>query len=253
MDSPSKLLSIVTVSAFDLRRLKITLKSLLPLDQRIEHVLVIPKEDSLTLEFLDKFSGENNLDLHIVFDDSSGVYPAMAEGVRASSGKYFTFWNSGDHLGSKLEMESLLNALENEKSVWVLTGGLFSWIDYPVPNKDILRKFLIQSPGGYISHQCVLFSKSAFLNQKFFNFKYQVAADTDQIFRLSKLYPPAFLPFAAVKVEEGNYSASRHRRARLELFPIATFNLSGFDRIVAISNLIRQNFAFLLQKLTNNS
>jgi len=253
VDSPSKLLSIVTVSAFDLRRLTITLKSMLPLDGRVEHILVIPTEDSLTLEFVKSFSDENNLELRVVFDDSIGIYPAMKKGAIASDGKYFTFWNSGDHLGSKSEMESLLDALEGENAKWVLTGGLFSWVDYPIPNQNILRKFLIQSPGGYISHQCVLFSKSAFTNQAFFNLKYKVAADTDQIFRLSRLHPPSFLPFAAVRVEEGNYSASKHRRARIELFPIAAANLRGFDRIVALVNLLRQNFGFLLLKLTNNT
>jgi len=253
VELPSKLLSIVTVSAFDIGRLTITLKSLLPLDQRIEHLLVIPKDDSVTLEFLEQFSSQNNLELHVVFDESNGIYPAMEKGAIASTGKYFTFWNSGDCLGSKPEMESLLDSLENENSKWVLTGGLFSWVDYPAPSQNLLKRFLIQSPGGYISHQCVLFSKLAFSNERFFNFKYQVAADTDQIFRLSKLYPPAFLPCAAVRVEEGSYSASRHRRARMELFPIVVVNLNGLERIVALVNLLRQNFGYLFLKFTNNS
>jgi hypothetical protein len=253
VDSSTKLLSIVTVSAFDMKRLKITLESLLPQDRRIEHVLVIPQEDKLTLDFLSTFSKEHSADLQIIFDDSNGIYPAMENGAKASCGKFFTFWNSGDHLGSRPQMELLLDALENEEAKWVLTGGLFSWVDYPVPNVNLLRNFLLQSPGGYISHQCVLFSKSAFFNQPFFNFKYQVAADTDQIFRLSKLSTPRFLPFSAVRVEKGNYSATRHRRARLELFSITALNLRGFDKIFALCNLIRQNMTFLLQKFTNNS
>ncbi len=253
MNSPSKLLSIVTVSAFDVRRLKITLDSLLPKNPRIEHVLVIPREDNQTLDFVKKFSSEHNVDFNVVFDDSNGIYPAMEKGAIASGGKFFTYWNSGDHLCSSSQMEFLLDALENIKAKWVLTGGVFNWVDYPVPNENLLRNFLLQSPGGYISHQCVLFSKSAFFNQNFFNFKYQVAADTDQIFRLSKLSRPDFLPFSAVSVEEGNYSATRQRRARLELFPIAIINLRGFDRIVAVGNLIRQNMAFLIRKLRHNS
>ena len=253
MDLPSKLLSIVTVSAFDMQRLKITLDSLLPKNPRIEHVLVIPKEDNQTLDFVSRFKSEHNVDFNIVFDDPIGIYPAMEKGAIASRGKFFTFWNSGDHLGSSPQMESLLDALENVEAKWVLTGGIFSWMDYPVPNENLLKSFLLQSSGGYISHQCVLFSKSAFLNQHFFNCKYQVAADTDQIFRLSKLSRPDFLPFSAVRVEEGKYSATRHRRARLELFPIAIFNLKGFDRIVAVGNLIRHNMTFLFRKLRNHS
>jgi hypothetical protein len=253
VESPSKILSIVTVSAFDLKRLTITLKSLLPLDPRIEHVIVIPKEDNLTLEYLNKYILMNDHDPRIIFDDSVGIYPAMEKGAIAATGKFFTFWNSGDHLGSRPEMESLLDELEKANSKWILTGGLFSWVDYPTPNLDLLRRFLFQSPGGYISHQCVLFSKSAFSNQRIFNFKYKIAADTDQIFRLSKLYAPAFFPFSAVRVEEGKYSASRHRRARMELFPIVVFNLTGFDRIIAVGNLIRQNSGFLFQKLTKSS
>lgn len=253
MNSPSKLLSIVTVSAFDIQRLKITLDSLLPKNPRIEHVLVIPREDIQTLDFVSKFSSEHNVDFNVAFDELNGIYPAMEKGAIASGGKFFTFWNSGDHLGSSSQMDALLEALENVAAKWVLTGGIFTWVDYAVPDENQLRKFLLQSPGGYISHQCVLFSKSAFFNQHFFNLKYQVAADTDQIFRLSKLSRPDFLPFSVVKVEEGNYSATRHRRARLELFPIAIINLRGFDRIVAVGNLIRQNMTFLFRKLRHKS
>lgn len=249
MDSPSILLSIVTVSAFDLERLRVTLYSLLPQNARIEHVLVIPKDDNLSLDFLEKFKNEHGCTMRIIFDDANGIYQAMEKGAQASTGKYFTFWNSGDNLGSISDMELLLDALVKEAAGWVLTGGLFSWVEYPVPSTASLRNFLLQYPGGYISHQCVLFSKSAFVDQQFFNLNYQVAADTDQIFRLSKLSTPGFLPYAVVKVEEGNYSATRHRRARLELFSIVASNLKGFDRITALVNLIRQNMKFLLQKL----
>ena len=251
MDSLSKLLSIVTVSAFDLKRLVLTLESLLPQDRRIEHVLVIPREDKETLNFLRKFNAENDMRLKITFDDSNGIYPAMERGAKASSGKFFTFWNSGDYLASRSQMNSLLDALEHERARWVLTGGMFSWVNYPTPNMALHKKFLLQTPGSYISHQCVLFSKEAFFNQHLFNFNYQVAADTEQIFRLSKLSVPNYLPFSAVGVEEGNYSAVRHRRARLELFSIAMFNLTGIDRIKALGNLTRQNLGFLFRKLSN--
>ena len=88
------LLSIITVSAFDGERLARTFKSLIGLPSSVEHIVVIPKEDSeaktIWLSFKD--SGANQSIL--IHDQQRGIYPAMNLGATAASGRFICIWNA---------------------------------------------------------------------------------------------------------------------------------------------------------------
>ena len=243
-----KILSIITVSSNDVDRLRKTIDSLLPLDPRVEHVIVVPQKDYITRTFLDELRGETNYLFNLVDDQGRGIYEAMNKGAHASRAKYFTFWNSGDYLDSRTQLELLLSELEQSDAFWVITSGVFDQYQTYIPQSKTLEDFLLQKEGGYISHQCVLFSKTAFQNQPFFNFKYKVAADTDQIFRVSAISKPYFLPFAAVHIEEGKYSATHQRLARLEVLLVILRILKGGQRVVSTVNFLRKNFTYLVRK-----
>jgi glycosyltransferase involved in cell wall biosynthesis len=242
-------LSIITVSSNDTERLRKTILSLAPGDARVEHIVVVPESDYKTRDFLIEVEREFNSSFHLVSDQAAGIYQAMAIGAMASCGKYFTFWNSGDYLDSREELEKLLFDLESETAPWVITDGVFDDIRSHRPTFRNLEAFILQKRGGYVSHQCVLFSKKAFVAQPFFNFSYRVAADTDQIFRLNAIAAPRLLPHQVVHVQSGDFSSKHHRRARIELFFVILKNLRGNQRVISIFNFFLTNFSYLLHKI----
>ena len=249
MSDSTELLSIITVSFRDLDRLKRTVDSLIGIDPRVEHIIVLPDSDYESVEFLDCFLVEHpDAALSYVHDKGQGIYQAMNLGVSYATCKYFTFWNAGDELNSSLEMSSLLNELILCESNWVLTNGYFSWIDYPHPSLENLLSFIRQESAGYVSHQCVLFKRLFFIEGAVFDFRYKVASDTDQIFRCYRNSTPKILDYSVVAVEIGQYSAVNHRRARLEVLLIIIRRLNSLDLLLALYNYSRNNLSYLLMK-----
>ena len=247
-DSP-KLLSVITVSSRDLDRLKRTVHSLAEINQRIEHVIVLPFDDKDSVDFLNTFLEQNpDSFLSYFHDQGLGIYQAMILGVAQARSVYFTFWNAGDELHSASEMSLLLNELSSSDANWILTNGNFTWMNYPRPSLENLLRFIRQQKMGYVSHQCILFKKAFFDEGKLFDLTYKVAADTDQIYRCYRNSTPAILDFAIVSVEIGKYSSTNHRRARIEVFLIIVRQLKSLDLMYAIYNFFRNNLTYFISK-----
>ena len=233
----------------DLDRLKRTVESIINIDQRVEHIIVLPFNDRDSLIFLDSTLEQNpTAALRYVHDKGQGIYQAMSLGVSCASSQYFTFWNAGDELNSVSELSLLLENLESCNATWILTNGHFSWIEYPAPSYENLISFIRQERLGYVSHQCILFEARYFKKEPAFNLSYKVASDTDQIYRCYKDSVPAILNFAAVSVEVASYSATNQRRARIEVFLIIIRQLNSLDLLYALYNFSRNNLHFLLTK-----
>ena len=94
MELQLNILTIITVSAFDWDRLKITLDSMPKSQSDIEHILVCPIDDFKTKNIWEKHVEGINYENAIVFDENNGIYDAMNYGASFSSGKFLTFWNS---------------------------------------------------------------------------------------------------------------------------------------------------------------
>lgn len=238
----SSLLSVITVSYNDLDRLKVTVNSLLLSDSRLEHLIVLPENDSISIEFLDEVIRKYpERVIAYIHDAGHGIYEAMEFGALHIKSKYFTFWNAGDALYSKDEMRKMLDTLERTENEWILTNGFFSWISYARPTLANLRAFILQEKGGYVSHQCVILKRSIVGEFKLFNPWLRVAADTDQIYRLYKSFEPLLLNNICVSVEYGKYSGFHQRRARLEILIIILMRLKGMEQFIALKNFASSN------------
>lgn len=244
-----KSLTVITVSYHDLDRLRRTVQSLIQFALYLDHLIILPRDDFESIQFLEDLMFRNpKKSIRFSHDEGFGIYEAMSFGVKNVRSRYFTFWNSGDELFSSIEMNSLLVELSQSDANWILVNGHFNWIDYPPPSKVNLRNFIRQSPTGYLSHQCVLFRTDFFRGHDIFNFKYKVAADTDQIYRCYLESDPLILDYKIVSVEVGAFSAVNHRRARFEILEIIIRRLKGLDLIFALFNFFKSNFYFLLSK-----
>ncbi len=250
MAESSKQLSIITVSSNDFERVKRTVESLLGVDRRVEHIIVLPFNDSESIDFLVDFLEQNpNVALSYVHDKGEGIYQAMAIGVAQATARYFTFWNAGDVLSSTEELSKMLNHVSLCSANWVLTNGQFDWIEYPTPSLANLTSFMLQEKGGYVSHQCILFKTDWYFEREVFNLNYKVAADTHQIYESYQRSIPELLDFSIVCVEPGTFSAINNRRARLEVLVIVGTKLRGLNRLKALKNFLTNELSHFLGKI----
>jgi hypothetical protein len=202
-----------------------------------------------SVEFLKYYVNQNpNSNLRYLHDKGQGIYQAMTLGVKHTHSAYFTFWNAGDELHSDYEMSRLLDELGPLNADWILTNGDFNWIEYPTPSIENLRRFVTQEERGYISHQCILFKTNLYAEKQIYNFKYKVAADTQQIFKCYQNSDPAILDFPIVSVELGAFSSVNNRRARFEVLIIVITSLRGWERLNAIKNILIRELRQLLER-----
>ena len=247
--SEKTLLSIVTVSAFDVERLLKTIKSLNKIPSEIEHVVVLPNIDYKSIELLNSICKNSPVSMKLVHDKNNGVYEAMNIGVSESNGDYVCFWNSGDELVSPDTLSELINFIKMGFSKWYISQVELGWRDSQIMTLVEVENFVLQKFSSFISHQSVIVKKDLFLKMGGFNLKYKVAADTDQISKMYNSYKPVFFQNSVVRVEIPNFASKHHRRARVEVLFIAFRNFRGRRRLIAIKNIFLSEITLIRNRL----
>ncbi len=241
----SLLLTIVTVSAFDHERLKITLESTRNLPINVEHVFIIPENDEIALNIL-KTTSLPVGQIKISFDDNSGVYNAMNIGATIASGTYVVFWNSGDLLYSISELDTFLCELEAREPIWAVAQGI---LETGVSQKNSLadvRNFKDQKAGTYISHQVVVCQRKTLFDLGLFHTKYLVAADTKMIKTLTQLSNPMVSDSLIVYIQNSRYASKFQRRSRYETAKLACLDLIFQGNYKPIINVCKREFRFII-------
>ena len=122
------ILSIVTVSAYDVERLKITLSSLVMASNlSLEHVTVLPEDDLASIELWKQLCGHIP-NFQLLNDQNRGIYPAMNLGANFANGDFIVFWNGGEEISSVFELDSLLACLLTIETNIVITQGKIEWL-----------------------------------------------------------------------------------------------------------------------------
>jgi len=227
----STVLSIITVSAFENDRLRNTLDSLLNLPCQFEHILVVPLRDLNSIKiwegYKDKFKSK------IVFDNKTGIYPAMDLGAQNAVGKYILFLNAGDLISENFSASKTIQLLTTSNYDAVVFQTEFDWRGSLNLSRQNFENFILQKREGYISHQSVVISKQAYLDYAYFDFRFRVAADFKQLLLLWLHDKFDLTELIFTKVEFPKESATYNRRGRYETFVILMTNLPTRYRIKA--------------------
>jgi glycosyltransferase involved in cell wall biosynthesis len=233
------LLSIITVSAFDHERLGQTLNSLRDSIAEIEHVIVVPKHDLISIELVKNFSLTSSTHIQLLHDENAGIYPAMNIGGKHALGKYLCFWNAGDKLHSQVNLKKLIVNLASKSPSWLIVQGVFDWHAPQMMDKRAVIDFVLHRNMGFISHQTVVVARDIFVEIDGFRTKYRVAGDASQITNLFQKWDPSFLDLPIVNVESPFFAAKHNRRGRFENIRIVLFELKGPKKFCALWNILR--------------
>ncbi len=225
MGSEVAVVSIITVAAFDPRRLKTTLQSTEAiLSENIEHIVVFPSLDGVSKQILESAEGANS-NIRCVNDSGKGIYEAMNIGLLHAKGLYTWFVNCGDEVVSR-SMPELIQQLMGGRPKWLVGQGIFDWREPQALNLSNLNRFTHFSTNGFISHQTVIVERSEIFRLGCFNANFKVAGDTDLIIKLAKESNPDFFNKEIVRVEKPKFAVEFNRLARVESLKIATRNLN---------------------------
>ena len=240
-------LSVITVAAYDLPRLKVTLDSFHGACSNVEFIVICPRDDVDTICFLDSFLVQSELQISLHHDEGVGVYQAMNHGVNSSAGKYLIFWNAGDTCHSTDGLSQLVAHLSTTSPVWGITQAVFDWRSPQILNSRNLKNFVLQL-GGYISHQTVIVSKLEFVALGGFDSSFKVAADTKMITQFWKNFEVDFYNLELVNVEFPNFSAQHNKLGRLENLKICVLELPWKFKALSLSVAFYRELHYALNR-----
>ena len=214
-------LSIVTVSAYDVERLKITLLSLVTAsDLSLEHLTVLPEDDLAAIALWNELCGHIP-NFRLLHDRNRGIYPAMNLGANFASGDFIVFWNGGEEITSIIELDSLLLSLRTIDTNIVITQGKIEWLPSHRQSFSEYQGFILGIPGKFISHQTYLMRLKLFRQLGGFDEKYKVASDTHLMLKsFSSGFEAVFLECCPVFVQNSVYASSHQRLSRWEMLRI---------------------------------
>lgn len=238
------LLTIVTVAAYDTNRLSRTVDSVINFSGDIEHLIVIPKQDNPSFDYLQTKIGISRNSLRVFQDNAVGIYPAMNIGILEAKGEYICFWNAGDLLYNEQELAIFLGYLRRLSPLWSISSAMFDWDVTQIPNQRNLDAFLNQERESFISHQTIFARRDTLISLNKFDIRLSVAADLDMTYRLATLSNPAFIDRKTVRVELPKYSVQFNRKARWETL-VVILRSRKQDKVIAIRNFFYREISNL--------
>lgn len=169
-------LSIVTVSFNDKDALLRTMKSIFPIPNYCEWIIVDADSQDGTKEFLNSLPKQNNITW--ISEKDHGIYDGMNKGIHLASGQYVAFMNAGD-MYVRQNLEAIANRQYCEHEILVF--------DYIPLNSELeigySRLFTtdIKCIESYdcIPHQSTLIAKKLFSIHGGYNINFKYAADYD--------------------------------------------------------------------------
>ena len=245
------ILSIVTITAFEVERLTRTLNSTRGLYRNVEHVFVIPADDYIGKQIVYEYAKSREQSTAIFFDKKTGIYPAMNLGLRNAKGSYVHFLNSGDEITNMTVFEENLELIEQLKPQWSILGCALPWNEQYSTFPDMETDFLLQKPKSYVSHQSIVASRDLLNSLGGFDSRLSIAADTLMTMRLTRVCKPLLLNGIAIKVEKGTTVTRSNRLSRLQSIKAVFLTNRGLNLIVAFSNILKKELHFLAKRIFN--
>jgi glycosyltransferase involved in cell wall biosynthesis len=152
--------------------------------KEIEYIIIDGKSTDKTLDIINGFNG---VDL-LVSEPDSGLYEAMNKGLKAATGDYVWFLNSGDQIFSKDTVETMVAGLSGRPDI--IYGGTMI-IDeaqnevgdrrLKPPDQLSWRSF---NQGMVVCHQSILVKRELAPE---YNLEYRLSGDIDWVIRACKV------------------------------------------------------------------
>lgn len=175
--------SIITINYNNASGLKLTVDSVI--NQTFtdyEFIVIDGGSNDSSVEIIKKNANKIN---HWVSEPDSGRYNAMNKGIKASTGEYLLFLNSGDYFTSNTVLEQVNSIDCNEKvffgNILINENGEEKIISGPDSNLN-LEYFLENA----LPHQATFFHKSVISQMGGYSEKYQIYADLELYLKIVK-------------------------------------------------------------------
>ena len=177
-------ISIVTVVFNDRDHIGRTIDSVI--NQTYEHIEYIIVDGKSTDGTLDVISGHDQIDV-VISEPDSGLYDAMNKGLKAATGDYLWYLNSGDQVYSGETVERMVEGLEVFPDI--IYGGTMI-IDEEQreigdrrlkPPDPLTWKSFRQ--GMVVCHQSIIVKRELAPQ---YNLEYRISADIDWVIRAAK-------------------------------------------------------------------
>ena len=182
--NPTPSISIITVVFNGEEHIGRTIESVLGQTYKeLEYIIIDGKSTDRTLELIGGYKGIHK----VVSEPDKGLYDAMNKGLKAASGDYVWFLNSGDQIFSKDTLETLVAGLVGMPDI--IYGGTMI-IDEAQnevgdrrlkPPLELSWKSFRQ--GMVVCHQSILVKRAG---APLYNLNYRLSADIDWAIRAAK-------------------------------------------------------------------
>ena len=216
--------SIITVAYNNLKGLQETFDSVTRQSTRdYEFIIIDGGSSDGSKEFL-----ENNSAFiqYWVSEPDTGIYNGMNKGIKAATGEYVIFMNSGDVFSSDIMLEKCLPYLTGEDLIY---GNAYyetpeRKYEYFIPKKITLGT-LLKEP---ICHQSAFFRRDFMLDNGCYREDYRISSDhifNLQVFireNVSQKYIPEFISV----FDKTGISVVQNEKAQLEVQSFLAENLS---------------------------
>jgi len=177
------IVSVITVVRNDKNNIEKTINSVLAQTYKdIEFIVLDGASSDGTRDVIEKHSSQIS---YWKSEPDKGVYDAMNKGIKASTGDFVIFMNSGDTFHTDDAIEKML--LEEVESNTIVYGNVSAkywdgvYIEKPKPFFNTIMRF----KGIGINHQTMFFPGEVIRNMAY-NLSYKIAADYDLAYRMWK-------------------------------------------------------------------
>jgi len=209
-------LSVVTVVKDDPKGLDVTLDSLHMQNLRgVEYIVIDSSHDKS--DVAQRVNSRDITNSLVYWVEPEGIYSAMNQGIRYSTGEYIYFANAGDAFASPDILADIHNVIEQCDPDWVMgpieiaeqPGRI---VKSPLWNFSTEKSRLF-ARGLFAPHQGTFARTSTVRELGGFDTSFEIAADYALFLKLTQLSDPVVVDFAVARFSEGGASTVNWQKA----------------------------------------
>jgi glycosyltransferase involved in cell wall biosynthesis len=244
-------LSIITINFNNLAGLQMTVESMnVPLPEGVEWIAVDGNSRDGSVEYI-----QSAPFTHRIIESDKGIYDAMNKGLKAATGTFVWFMNSGDRFHSSDSVFRMLDFIGRFPQADCFYGDT-EFVDENYQPMGLISKLKPQKfplnlnknsfrTGMSICHQSFVARKTLCDE---YNLKYRFASDVDWIIRILKKNPVSMaVDFVVADFAVGGSSYLHTKKAMKERFQILGEHYGYFANILAHIWIVIRRILFNLK------